>query len=163
MTKLRTTYLMIPIVFVSLFLADAIAVKAQDGKDIEIHKLQTNLRLYDEALSELQAPTPEETALVYAKGVEVRNGVMQYSVFSDKLKAKFKQKMGNEIWVTGVSSPWVSSYKIINKKKTAGVHKITVKFNWATSTGPAGSTQEELTIAKEKGKWRVISIRDINQ
>jgi hypothetical protein len=154
---------MIPIMFVSLSLAAAIPIKAQDEKDVEIHKLQTNLRLFDEALSELQAPTPEETALVYAKGVKSRNGAMQYSLLSNKLKAEFRKKMGNEIWVTGVSSPWVSNYKIISKKKASGVHKITIKFNWATSTGSAGSTQEELTIAKENGKWRIININNINQ
>jgi hypothetical protein len=161
LSKVLTTYLIIPIVFVSVSLAAAIPIKAQDEKDIEIHKLQTNLRLYDEALSELQAPTPEETALVYAKGVKVRNGVMQYSVISNKLKEEFRKRMGNGIWVTGVSSPWVSDYKIISRKRSAGVHKITVKFNWATSAGPAGDTKEELTITKENGKWSIMNIRQV--
>ncbi len=154
-------YLFTFLLIVSLCLTSAVPVKAQDEKDVEINRLQTNLKLFDEALSELQAPTPEETAFVYAKGVKTRNGAMQYSVLSNKLKQEFKNKLSNEIWVTGVSSPWVSDYKIIDRKRTSDIYKIIIKFNWATSTGPFGSTEEELTISKENGKWRIMNIRQV--
>lgn len=147
-----------PIIVIVLVVSASSSAVAQDEKDTKIYQLQANLRLYDEALNELQAPTPEETALVYAKGVKTRNGVMQYSVLSNRLKEQFKKNMDRDIWVTGVSSPWVSGYKIISNKKAAGVSRITLRFNLDTSTGSAGSTKNELTIAKENGKWRIINI-----
>jgi hypothetical protein len=81
---------------------------------------------------------------------------------SNSLKEVFKKEMWNEYWVTGVSSPWVSDYKIISNKRGFIAYKITIRFNWATSSGPAGSTVEELTIAKENGKWRIVRIKAMN-
>lgn len=136
-------------------------IKAEDVKDIKIHELETKLKLYDEALKELNTSSPEETAIIYAKGVKGRNGVMQYSVMSDSLKEVYKEEMWNEYWITGVSSPWVEDYRIVSKKRGFISYKITVKFNWATSAGSAGSTQEELTIAKEKGKLKIVRIKSL--
>jgi hypothetical protein len=163
MQRMFKTFLSIFILVISLSFASTALVKAQDEKDTEIHKLQTNIKLFDEAINELEACTPMEAALVYAKGVRNRNGAMQYAVFSNKLKEEFRQKIGGGIWVTGVSSPWVSDYEIVSEKKNNNAYKIILKFNWATSTGPAGSTKEELTIAKENGKWRIMNIRQLNQ
>jgi hypothetical protein len=155
------SYIAILLMITVLLIPSVVIVKAQDEKDIKINEFETKLRLYDEAINELQAPSAEETALVYAKGVQKRNGVMQYSVMSNSLKEVFKKEMWNEYWVTGVSSPWVSSYKIVSKKGVVIAHKITIEFSWATSSGPACITQEELTIAKEDGKWRIVRIKAV--
>lgn len=162
MIKSSRSTVIITIIVAFLLIPSTGTVKAQDEKDIKISELETKLKLYDEALNELQAGNPEETALIYAKGVQKRNGVMQYSVMSNSLKEVFKKEMWNEYWVTGVSSPWVSDYKIISNKRGFIAYKNTIRFNWATSSGPAGSTIEELTIAKENGKWRIVRIKAMN-
>lgn len=162
MAKGIKRWFIISVIAFLLAIGSLIPIKAEDEKDIKINELQTQLKLYDEALNELQALTPEETALVYAKGVKNRNGIMQYSVLSQRLKEVFKKEMWNEHWVTGVSSPWVADYEIVSNKKAIIAYKVTVKFNWATSTGSAGSTQEQLTIAKEDGKWRIVNIKPID-
>lgn len=163
MLKKILGYCIVPIVSILIVIAFVSPVKAQDEKDIKIQQLEANLRLYDEALRELGAPTPEATALVWAKGIATRNGVMQYSVLNNKLKEEFKKSMEGQIWVTGTSSPWVVKYAVVDNKKTGDTYEITVEFTWATSAGPAGKTKSKLTILKEDGKWRISRYEEVNK
>jgi hypothetical protein len=153
------TFSLLLILLSSVFITP---IKAQDDKDVKIQQLEANLRLFDEALREISPSTPKETALIWAKGIATRNGAMQYSVLSDRLKEEFRKKMEGQIWVTGTSSPWVIGYALTDTKKVGESYEVTVEFSWGTSAGPAGKTQSKLTILKEGGKWRISEYKDSN-
>jgi hypothetical protein len=108
--------------------------------------------------------TPEETISTWAKAVKNRNGALQYALFVENLKLGQKQAMEQFHWVTGASSPWVESYKVIsqieNPDKTLDV---VVEFDLATSTGYAGKDQAKLTLVKINDQWFIKDLGPSNE
>ncbi|MEF9991221.1 MAG: hypothetical protein RRZ84_01920 [Romboutsia sp.] len=128
----------------------------------QIESLEGTIKMLKDALDELGATTPNEAMNIWAKGIKTRNGYLQYYVLCDGMKNEFKKelyKAQHTSWVTGYSSPWVSSYNIINIEKINSVkYKFTINFNWATSMGPYDSTKVTITTTKIDNKWCISNI-----
>ncbi|MBA2650325.1 MAG: hypothetical protein H0U75_12185 [Legionella sp.] len=80
----------------------------------------------------LAPQSAEETAQLFAKANKMRNGALQFMLFSVGLKQKYQAYWPN--WVSGVSSPWITSYEI--SKSVSSDSSFTIKYNQATAAGP---------------------------
>ncbi len=94
----------------------------------------------------MKADSAKECADMYAKAVKERKGVIQYGLMSQTLRVANRTGFEEMNWVTGVSSPWVTSYNV--KDNGNGTFKIT--FHWATSTGKSPDTIVTLSVSKVK-------------
>ncbi len=84
-----------------------------------------------EMLERALAPNSAKAVVeMFAKANKERNGAVQFMLFSDELKKKFKDNWPS--WVSGVSSPWITSYAIKNLTN----NKFQITYQWATSQGP---------------------------
>lgn len=128
-----------------------------------INVLEGRISLLTDALDELGATTPEQSVNLWAKGIQTRNGYLQYSVLCEEMKNEFKKELSKAqrtSWVTGGSSPWVSNYNIVGKEKVNPLtYRFTIHFNWATSMGPMDSTESTITITYRNNKWCVSNIQ----
>lgn len=132
------------------------------GPPLSLEQLKGQIYLYDEALKEFGASSPEQAARLWANGYKHRNGVMQYSVMCRKLKKQWLKDQGapnNAFWIIGGSSPWLHDYAILeNKKINDSSYIIKLKLNWMTSVDK--SFQEEtLSIVSENGKWCIAQVK----
>ncbi|MBL0388718.1 hypothetical protein JJB07_19095 [Tumebacillus sp. ITR2] len=122
--------------------------------DLKMQKMQIDL------LEQALAPTsPQEAAESWAKAVKERNGAAQYAVSSSELRQKNGPIFGpGGNWVTGVSSPWVEKYEVIDEKQTDdNSYAYKVVFSYATSTGPAGQGITQLIVHRYGDKWFVAN------
>lgn len=111
----------------------------------KIEALEGTIDMLKDALWELGATTPYDAVNIWSKGIQTRNGYLQYYVLCDDMKYKFKEELSKSqrlsSWVTGYSSPWVSSYNVVNLEKiNSSKYKAIINFNWETSMGPYKST-----------------------
>ncbi len=106
----------------------------------------------------MKADSAKECADLYAKAVKERKGVIQYGLMSQKLRAANKPGFEEMNWVTGVSSPWVTTYNV--KDNGNGTFKVT--FHWATSAGKSPDTIVTLSISKVNGE-EYFEISDIKE
>ncbi|MFT9849721.1 DL-endopeptidase inhibitor IseA family protein [Aneurinibacillus sp. REN35] len=111
-------------------------------------------------LESILAPAvPEKAADIWAKGLKLRNGALQYAVLSPQLKKSRLSEFEKQNWITGVSSPWIEAYQIIKTKKVnATTFTYDIRFTLATSTGTAGSEDFRLTVQQYKKNWYVSQI-----
>lgn len=119
-------------------------------------------RLLMEAIDKIGLSSPEAAAKIWAEGVKSRNAALQFSVMSESLKKNYVNQLEQTApnWVTGVSSPWISEYKIVEMKKIPqNRYTVKVLFNTATSTGPAADYNALLTLAEERDFWRIADIQ----
>ncbi len=128
------------------------------ANDAETYEVRS--RLLMEAMDSLGACDPESAALLWAKGLKMRNAAMQYSVMGEELKKEYAQKLEKDApnWVTGMSSPWVESYRITGSETKDNERIIRLLISTSTSTGPAGDYTALLTVSPEKGFWSVKKI-----
>jgi hypothetical protein len=125
-------------------------------------QLKSQIKFFKEALDQFGATSPKQVIELWIKGFEERNGVLQYSVFCDKLKDKFVKNLGeasNSFWIIGGSSPSLQKYEIVsNKRLSDSAYEITVKLTWV-ATKYKKSEKMTLIIVKEKCKWCIEDIR----
>jgi hypothetical protein len=76
----------------------------------------------------------DEVAPLFAKANKERNGAVQYMLFSDQLKNKYKNQW--PYWVSGVSSPWITSYSIKKNAQGKNSWKFVITYQWVTAAGP---------------------------
>ncbi|AGL02564.1 copper amine oxidase N-terminal domain-containing protein [Desulfoscipio gibsoniae] len=104
----------------------------------DLYSLQQQTTLLQEALV---PTTPQAAVEKWAEGVKTRNGALQFAMLSPELKEQERANYESFNWVTGTSSPWVEDYTIVKENKTSdGAWEYEVKFETATSTGPAGAS-----------------------
>lgn len=96
-----------------------------------------------------------QTADEWASAVKSRDGKAQYALMSPDLQESIYDDFAGLNWVTGTSSPWVESYTV--QESDTGVQVI---FNYATSTGPAGSYRQDLTFQQQDGGVKISAISD---
>ncbi len=114
-----------------------------------------------QAMDSVGACNPQDAAQVWASGLKMRSAALQYAALDKALKAKYAAQLDKSTpnWVTGVSSPWVESYKIVSTetpgKDCSIIH---LKFSTETSTGPYKEYAAALTICREDNFWRITSI-----
>ncbi|ATY84832.1 hypothetical protein CVV65_07785 [Kyrpidia spormannii] len=86
-------------------------------------------------LEQALAPdTAEQAVQTWARGVQTRNGALQYAVLAPALREQRKAEFEQVGWVTGVSSPWVKEFRIDQGTQNAdGTRTFPVQFDWRTS------------------------------
>jgi len=78
--------------------------------------------------------TPDALAELFARANKERNGAVQFMMFSDAIKNQYKNNW--PYWVSGSSSPWITSYKI-KKTMLGNQHwQYQITYDWATAAGP---------------------------
>ena len=80
---------------------------------------------------------------------------------NEELKKEYAMQLDENApnWATGISSPWVESYKIVNTKMSSSErYMFELSFSLATSAGPVGDYKATLTVAKEGDFWRIVKI-----
>lgn len=126
---------------------------------INEQQLKVQIQFFKEALDKLGVTSPEQAAKLWAEGPKTRNGVLQYAVACEGLKAKIIKSLGKpeeSFWNIGISSPWVERYEIGKfKNLSPSKYQTTIKYYWATSSGPAGTTEDILTIVQKGKNWCV--------
>jgi len=118
-------------------------------------------QLLMEAMDRVGVGDPGSAAAVWAEGLMDRSAAMQYSVMTSDLKAEYAARLEQTFpnWVTGVSSPWIDRYEILETTPQGDDRaRIALKFITATSTGPAGSHRAALTIERDGAFWRISHI-----
>lgn len=153
----------------ALWLAAALAFSnnavysADDGFEnnkLTLPQIKAQIYMYDQALKEFGAKSPEQAADIWARAFKTRNGVMQYSVLCDNLKKDWLKKMGesaNSFWIIGASSPWLRSYTITESNKLNDTtYKIVVKLQWE-AVSYSNFELKTLTIIKDKNDYWCIS------
>jgi hypothetical protein len=147
------------IVLFSLF-ANFIDIKAV-ATALNINKYEIRSDLLIAAMDNVGVCKPEDAAIVWSNGLKMRSAAMQYSVMTKKLKTEYAAQLeeGFSNWVTGMSSPWVDSFKIAKSDKlNDNIYTFNVVFSTMTSTGPAGDYNAKLNVIKEKDFWRISNI-----
>lgn len=126
----------------------------------ERNKYEVISELLLDSLDEIGTCSPEDTARVWAKGLQMRSGAMQACVMTKELRKNYIKELEKDFanWVTGVSSPWVEKYEIIENTKQNDKYRIKIKFETMTSTGPDVTYYAVLEIEKEDGYWRIYKI-----
>ncbi|MCP1144746.1 hypothetical protein [Lysinibacillus endophyticus] len=134
--------------------------KNVEASEIQQHIQKSSLQVRLEMLELSVMPTTAEEAVqTFAKAVKLRNGALQYAILSEKEKAKVKKSFEECHWVTGVSSPWVETYKIISEKELKPGTKMeyVVEFELYTSTGMAGTDEVRLIAEKTNDQWLITN------
>lgn len=129
----------------------------------QIEELNGTIDMLKDALDELGTTTYDDVINAWSKGIQTRNGYLQYYVLCDDMKNKFIEELSKSqrisSWVTGYSSPWVSSYNVVNTEKiNSSKYKVIINFDWDTSMGPYKSTKSTITITKIDNKWCISNI-----
>ncbi|MCA1993331.1 MAG: hypothetical protein LDL41_15015 [Coleofasciculus sp. S288] len=104
---------------------------------------QRRIRMLESALA---PQTAEEAVLTWARGVKTRNGALQFAVFSPELRSKREADYVAANWVTGASSPWVESYKIIRQEQDAEGWEFEVEYQLASSVGSEGTSIDRIRV-----------------
>lgn len=60
----------------------------------------------------------------------------------------------------GVSSPWVDRAEVLERREEDGRVVYRVRFGLATSTGPAGMWEGEVTVVRHDGRYLVDAVRE---
>lgn len=107
------------------------------------------------------AETPLAAVETWAEGVKSRNGAVQFAMLSPDLQQQARSAYERIHWVTGISSPYVSSYSIVPKDESDwkdGIQKYYVEFQMATSTGNAGLESATLWVKEQDGRWVITQV-----
>ena len=128
-----------------------------EDKKTEVEQAQ--VRLLEEALT---PKDPLNVAKTWAEGVKMRNGALQYAVMDPELKGEYYGKFVDSNWSTGVSSPWVDSFKVTERYRIGEErYRFEVEFTFTDSSKTTFSTIEYVTVAKFDGTWLVSSIEKV--
>ncbi len=128
----------------------------------EPNRYEVRYELLLEAMERIGACTPEEAADIWANGLEMRSGAAQYSVMDAALKKEYAEQLEKSapMWVTGVSSPWIETYRTVLVQKPEENRQIRhLMFTTQSSTGPGPTYTAKLTLEKEGGYWRISEIQ----
>lgn len=104
-------------------------------------------------------PSAIQAAELYGFGLQHRNASIQYSILSKAYK-KVMYPIFNELnWVTGVSSPWITSYKVIKETVVnPNSEIIELRLDMATSNGPEQPTVLKLSLVRERDSWVITEV-----
>jgi hypothetical protein len=120
--------------------------------------LQAEVNLFVHGL----APTSPAQALdLYMDGFQYRNASLQYAAFGEALQKQALPQFEKLDWSTGVSSPWVSGWKV-TKTTTLSPNQLLYEITCqtATSTGPFDPIVLQLEITKQNDEhWFITSVR----
>ena len=98
--------------------------------------------------------TADECVSAYAKACMDRDGAMQFALYDDELKEAERDDFISWGWVSGMSSPYIADFEIVN----TGDLEYEVKFYYATSTGPGGDSTVKLMLCEAGGGYRITDL-----
>ena len=127
----------------------------------EVDKYEVRSRLLMDAMNQVGVCSPDDAAEVWMSGLEARSAALQYSVMGTELKKEYVKQLDENYpnWVTGISSPWVSGYKVTNMSATgADQYVIKLSISTETSAGPAGDYNAVLIVMRDGNFWRITDI-----
>jgi hypothetical protein len=128
-----------------------------DSKEMEAQKNQISL-LENVLASKSQLAAVQS----WAEGVKMRNGAWQYAIMSPELKKAQYDNFVESNWSTGVSSPWISEYKITEKFMIdKDTYRYEVLFTYTDSTKSIFKNREIITVKNIEGTWLLTSIEKI--
>lgn len=133
---------------------------------LNINKYEVRSELLIAAMDNVGVCKPEDAANIWSNGLKMRSAAMQYSVMNNKLKVEYKNQLEESFpnWVTGMSSPWVDSYKITKIENPNDITCIfNITYSTKTSTGPAGDYNAKLTVIKSKNFWSISNVTMDNE
>ncbi|WP_250420451.1 hypothetical protein [Legionella maioricensis] len=100
-------------------------------------------------LEKALAPTnPKGVATAWAEAVKNRNGAVQYMLQCPDLQKTTLNHFIELNWVTGVSSPWVSSYKITPPQTKDNIWKFTIQYTLTASGDAHWSNRDEIKVVR---------------
>ena len=97
-----------------------------------------------------------QCAEFYVKALKERNGITQYYISAKELRSQFLIDFNG--WITGVSSPHINSYSVLNGSEINGKYIFNVKIVWEAG-GISWTDDNTLTIIKENGKFKVSEMK----
>lgn len=109
--------------------------------------LERRMLLLEKAL---MLGTAKETVETWARGIETRNGALQFVTLSPMLKAAYEPGFESSGWVTGTSSPWVVKYTISDLKEIPDSQK-TQTGNLTETPSPAYETEVAFDMGSSAG------------
>jgi hypothetical protein len=118
-------------------------------------------QLLMEAMNDVGVCCPRDAAQVWAEGLRNRSAALQYAVMNAPLKDEYARQLSETApnWVTGISSPFISAYRIVSTETVSNtLQRIVLRFSLATSTGPVGEVLTVLDISMEGSYWRIENI-----
>jgi hypothetical protein len=127
----------------------------------EVDKYEVRSRLLIEAMEQVGVCNPQAVIEVWMQGLIKRSAALQYSVMSEKLKATYAMQLEESApnWVTGISSPWIDSYKIVKvQSNRRNSYVVKLEISTVTSTGPAGRYNAVLAIEKKGDFWQITKL-----
>lgn len=133
-------------------------ITAQPG---QVNPYKTRSELLMDATNWTGVFTPEQAAEVWAKGLEKRSAAMQYTVMTESLKEKYAGQLDGlrSNWVTGMSSPSVQGYTIIELNRTDDAHaEIGLKIETAATYSPSEFYHARLWLIRKGEFWRIDRI-----
>ncbi|MGL5742945.1 MAG: hypothetical protein ACRCXC_10630 [Legionella sp.] len=107
-----------------------IATPVRAGNSAQAESDAARIMMLEKALAPQKI---DEVADLFAKANKDRNGAVQFMLFSDQLKRKYKNRW--PYWVSGVSSPWITSYTIKKAAQSKNSWRFRITYQWATAAG----------------------------
>ncbi len=93
------------------------------------------------------APTnPQAVATAWAKAAKDRNGAVQYMLLCPNLQKANLANLEALNWVTGVSSPSISSYKIIPQEIKGNTKKFSTQYQFAAGGKETWNAIDQISI-----------------
>jgi hypothetical protein len=131
-----------------LSVADVFASQ-KSAPSSNIVSLQQQVSLLEGALTPI---TAQDAVQNWARGVKTRNGALQFAVLSPQLRQQLKSKYQNLNWVTGVSNPAITGYRVMDTDRVQP-KEIEFKIEYELSTSSEQMTTEiqTVTVAKLEG------------
>ncbi|MBP1934051.1 hypothetical protein [Ammoniphilus resinae] len=117
---------------------------------------EVRIELLEKAFS---AATAKDAVNAWAKGLQDRNGAIQYAYLSKELRAKYYFAMEELNWVTGGSSPWVERFAVTKENKLSEqkvVYDLT--FEVTDSSKLKRQEQAKVTAVLEDKKWVISDV-----
>ncbi len=94
----------------------------------------------------LAPASPEAVATAWAKAAKNRNGAVQYMLMCPDLQKIHLNNLEVLNWVTGVSSPWISSYKVISETPKENNSNFSIQYEFSLSNGVVGKVVDHIHV-----------------
>lgn len=122
-----------------------LVASASFALDVDTATQQSSRRIF--MLETALAPAnPKAVATAWANAAKSRNGAVQYMLMCPDLQKANLTNLDALNWVTGVSSPWISSAKIISQTQKQNTWKFVIQYKFSAGGGAAGSTVDHIDI-----------------
>ncbi|WP_026477811.1 hypothetical protein [Alkaliphilus transvaalensis] len=130
---------------------------------IDLQQSKGQISFFQQAIDQLGTTSIDKVVELWVEAERTRNGVYQYGVASPEQKAKLINERGeptDKFWIIGGSSPWLTDYEEINRKKLdEETFEVQLKYYWGTSAGATEPTFTTLIVGKFNEFWKVKEVR----